>query len=111
MAEMGFRTVNEMIGRADMLETNPDVVNGNDKLAGIDLSKILLPAAQLRPDAEQYCVQKQQHKLDSSLDPEFISRCASVLGGHDIAHPVYFEQQISNVHRCGNHINLMICLF
>lgn len=52
-AEMGFRTVREMVGRADMLEADPDVINGNPKLSGIDLSRLLLPAATLRPDAPQ----------------------------------------------------------
>jgi glutamate synthase (NADPH/NADH) len=52
-AEMGFRTVKEMVGRADMLEADPDVINGNPKLSGIDLSRLLLPAATLRPDAPQ----------------------------------------------------------
>lgn len=52
-AEMGFRTVKEMVGRADMLEADPDVINNNPKLAGIDLSRLLLPAATLRPDAPQ----------------------------------------------------------
>jgi len=36
-----------------------DVINGNYKLAGIDLEKILTPAAELRPDAAQTCVQRQ----------------------------------------------------
>lgn len=50
---MGFRTVKEMVGRADMLEADPEVMASNPKLAGIDLSKLLLPAATLRPDAPQ----------------------------------------------------------
>lgn len=53
---MGFRTVKEMVGRADMLEADPDVIGANPKLAGIDLSRLLLPAATLRPDAPQVCV-------------------------------------------------------
>lgn len=50
---MGFRTVKEMVGRADMLEPDPAVMDSNPKLAGIDLSRLLLPAATLRPDAPQ----------------------------------------------------------
>jgi hypothetical protein len=45
---MGFRNVQEMVGRADMLEVDPDVVGSNPKLKGIDLSKMLQPAAELR---------------------------------------------------------------
>jgi len=50
---MGFRTVKEMVGRADMLEADPEVIANNPKLEGIDLSRLLLPAATLRPDAPQ----------------------------------------------------------
>ena len=52
-AELGFRTVQEMVGRADMLEADPAVLASSPKLAGIDLSRLLLPAATLRPDAAQ----------------------------------------------------------
>lgn len=47
------RTVKEMVGRADMLEADPEVFEANPKLAGIDLSRLLTPAAELRPDAAQ----------------------------------------------------------
>jgi glutamate synthase (NADPH/NADH) len=50
---MGFRTVQEMVGRADMLEADPAVMASSPKLSGIDLSRLLLPAATLRPDAAQ----------------------------------------------------------
>lgn len=48
-----YRTVKEMVGRADMLEADTDVFAKNPKLSGIDLSKLLTPAASLRPDAAQ----------------------------------------------------------
>lgn len=59
MAAMGFRNVDDMVGRADMLETNPDVIKKYPRLAGINLDKILLPSATLRPEAAQRCVRKQ----------------------------------------------------
>lgn len=58
MAKMGFRTVDEMVGRADMLEQNFEAAT-NDKSAKLDLSVLLTPAATLRPGAAQRCVQKQ----------------------------------------------------
>ncbi len=42
-----------------VLQPDMDVINGNYKLAGIDLEKILTPAAELRPGAAQTCVQRQ----------------------------------------------------
>jgi glutamate synthase (NADPH/NADH) len=49
----GCRTVKEMVGRADMLEPDADVFAANPKLQGIDLSRLLTPAAELRPEAAQ----------------------------------------------------------
>lgn len=68
MASLGFRTVTEMVGRADLLTVDEEVVNQNYKLEHIDLQKILLPAKTLRPDAAQHKVQKQDHGLDQGLD-------------------------------------------
>ena len=59
MAAMGFRNVDDMIGRADMLEVNQDVIKKYPRLAGINLDKILLPAASLRENVAQRCVRKQ----------------------------------------------------
>lgn len=42
-----------MVGRADMLEADPEVFAKNPKLSGIDLDRLLTPAATLRPDAAQ----------------------------------------------------------
>lgn len=67
MAALGFRSVDDMVGRADMLEVNPDVIKKYPRLAGINLDKILLPSATLRPDAAQRCVRKQVSCLDTIL--------------------------------------------
>jgi glutamate synthase (NADPH/NADH) len=40
-----------------------DVINSNPKLAGMDLEKILTPAAELRPGAAQRCIKKQVRHL------------------------------------------------
>jgi glutamate synthase (ferredoxin) len=65
MAELGFRTINEMVGRTDALEPRQAVDHWKAK--GIDLSKILYsPAA--GPEVGRYCQQKQDHGLDKSLD-------------------------------------------
>lgn len=100
MAEMGFRTVTEMVGRADMLEVDEGVVQENSKLSGVDLSKMLIPAATIRPEAKQTCQIKQDHGLDTGLDPELISLCKAALpddGGP--AENVHVETKVSNVNR------------
>ncbi|CAA7030919.1 unnamed protein product [Microthlaspi erraticum] len=96
MSGLGFRTVTEMIGRADMLELDSEVVKNNDKLENIDLSLLLRPAAEIRPGAAQYCVQKQDHGLDMALDQELIALSKSAL---EKSLPVYIETPICNVNR------------
>lgn len=65
MAQLGFRNINEMIGRTDVLE--PKKAVDHWKVQGIDLSGILYS-----PDVPQsfgrYCTQSQDHELEKSLD-------------------------------------------
>ncbi|MDB9414188.1 glutamate synthase large subunit [Microcystis aeruginosa] len=65
MAELGFRTLNEMVGRTDVLEPKQAVEHWKAK--GIDLSPILY---QPEVDAEvgRYCQIPQDHGLDKCLD-------------------------------------------
>ncbi|GJW28335.1 glutamate synthase 1 [NADH], chloroplastic isoform X1 [Tanacetum coccineum] len=74
MSEMGFRTVNEMVGHADMLKVYKELTKNNKKLKNIDLSLLLRSAvADIRPGAAQTCVEKQDHGLDMALDQRLIS--------------------------------------
>ena len=65
MAELGFRTLNEMVGRTDVLEPKQAVEHWKAK--GIDLTPILY---QPEVDAEvgRYCQIPQDHGLDKCLD-------------------------------------------
>ena len=65
MAQLGFRTLNEMVGRTDALEPKHAVEHWKAK--GIDLSKLLYspPAG---PEVGRYCTEKQDHGLEKSLD-------------------------------------------
>lgn len=65
MAELGFRTVNEMVGRTDVLEAKQAVDHWKAK--GIDLSKILYQPT-VESDIGRYCQIPQDHGLDKSLD-------------------------------------------
>ncbi|KAL0304397.1 UNVERIFIED_CONTAM: Glutamate synthase 1 [NADH], chloroplastic [Sesamum radiatum] len=67
-----------------------------EELKNIDLSLLLRPAADIRPDAAQYCVQKQDHGLDMALDNKLISLAKPAL---DRSLPVYIESPICNVNR------------
>ncbi len=65
MAELGFRTVDEMVGQVDKLDTRKAIDHW--KAEGLDFSKILYKATP-RPGDEIFCVNKQDHGLEDSLD-------------------------------------------
>ncbi|MGH8024392.1 MAG: glutamate synthase-related protein, partial [Limisphaerales bacterium] len=65
MARLGFRTVNEMVGRADKLV--PWKAIEHWKARGLDLTPILYQP-NVPPDVGRYRQQDQDHGLDKSLD-------------------------------------------
>lgn len=76
MAKLGFRTVNEMIGRVDRLETRKAIDHW--KARGLDFTAILY-----RPDTPPsvgvYCKDQQDHGLKDALDNELIRQCEPAL--------------------------------
>lgn len=65
MAKMGFRTVNEMVGRTDKLKTRENIRHW--KASNLDLAKILYqPYA--GADVSRFQTQSQNHNLEKSLD-------------------------------------------
>ncbi len=93
MAQLGFRTMNEMIGRADRLETKPAVDHWKAK--GIDLSKILFQPA-LAEGASRRAIVSQDHGLERALDVELIARASRALESQE---PVEIDIPIRNVNR------------
>ena len=69
MAQLGVRTVNELIGRTDLLE--PAKAVDHWKAKGIDLSPILYQP-QVGPEIGRYCQIDQDHGLDKALDNEVL---------------------------------------
>ena len=65
MAKLGFRTINEMVGRVDVLEARKAVDHWKAK--GLDLGAIL-HKPELPEGVGQYCQMQQDHGLDKSLD-------------------------------------------
>ena len=93
MAEVGIRSVNEMVGRVDLLETAEDIENA--KVNGIDLSRLLSPASG-GGEVGVYCSQEQDHGLELALDNQLISLANDAL---ELKKPVYIEMPISNSNR------------
>ncbi len=71
MAQLGFRTVNEMIGRTDVLEMDKAIDHW--KASGIDLSYILAPAQKAHDKAAVFQVIEQDHGLELALDNQIIA--------------------------------------
>ena len=69
MAELGLRTINEMVGRADMLEPAPMLDHW--RTSGLDLSPILF-RPEVPASVGTYCSQAQDHGLDKALDNELV---------------------------------------
>jgi glutamate synthase (NADPH/NADH) large chain len=66
MASLGFRTIDEMVGRVDCLQTDDAIRHW--KADGLDLTALLTPAKKPYPEAGTYCTQAQDHGLEKSLD-------------------------------------------
>ncbi|MBI4013524.1 MAG: glutamate synthase subunit alpha, partial [Candidatus Rokubacteria bacterium] len=94
MARLGFRTVDEMIGRVDRLDVEPALDHW--KARGLDLSAIL-DQPDMPPDVARRCVVAQDHGLEKSLDQTtIISRCLEAL---ERGTPVELSLPIRNVNR------------
>ncbi len=95
MAELGFRTINEMVGRVDMLEWDNDVDHWKAK--NLDLSMILTPAKKPHENVETYCTIDQKHGLEETLDQtKLIPECRPAI---DKAERVLLDVDVQNIDR------------
>ena len=76
MAKLGFRTVNEMIGRSDKLDMRKCIDHW--KARGLDYSRIL-HQPQAGPDVAVFNSEKQDHGLDKALDNKLIEQARPAL--------------------------------
>jgi len=94
MAGIGVRTIDDLIGRADLLDVEPAVEHW--KARGLDLSRILF-RPQTAPDVAIRCVREQDHGLEQSLDrTTIVPLCADAL---DSGKPVDAILPIRNINR------------
>ncbi len=77
MASLGFRSINEMVGKVEVLDTDKAV--GHWKAQGIDLSKLLAPAVGYYEDTEVFCTIDQDHALEEVLDRTFVKEAQPAL--------------------------------
>src|SRR5262249_4464337 len=94
MAQLGFRTINEMIGRTDRIEMRHAVDHW--KAAGLDFSKIL-HQPQVPAHVGRYCQTTQDHGLERALDnTTLLALCKPAL---DNGTPVSAMLPIRNTNR------------
>jgi len=93
MAKMGFRTVNEMIGRVDRID--PTRAISHWKAGGVDLSKVLyqMPA---KSGVAIVNSERQNHGLEKALDNSLIEAAQRAL---EKGEPVRAQRTIRNVNR------------
>ncbi len=105
MAELGMRTVNKMIGRVDLLDTDKAVDHW--KANGLDLSRILEPAQVIFENTEFYRTQEQDHGLEKALDNELIRLAQPALESGETVH---IEHEIININRVvGTMLSNEVC--
>ena len=93
MATLGFRTVNEMIGRVDRLDVRRAVDHW--KAHGLDLARLLYQP-KVGPEVATFNCEAQEHGLDKALDHMLIAKAQPAL---ENGMPVVIETEVRNVNR------------
>jgi glutamate synthase (NADPH/NADH) large chain len=93
MATMGFRTVEEMVGRVDRLDAQAAI--NHWKAQGVDLSRLLHQVEPV-PGTTRNWSATQDHGLDAALDNDLI---AAARPAFDHGTPVRIERNVINVNR------------
>ena len=95
MARLGFRTIDEMVGRCDVLKTDNAIKHW--KADGLDLTKILTMAKRPHDGVDVRCTRSQDHGLEKSLDmTEILPRATKALESKT---PTTIELNIVNINR------------
>lgn len=93
MAQLGFRKIDDMIGRADLIETNGAIDFWKSR--GLDFTA-LLSGGQRRDGTVVRCEEKQDHDIDSVIDLELIKQCSAAINE---GKKTEIEMSIRNVNR------------
>ena len=93
MSELGFRTVDEMVGRVDLLEVAPAVEHW--KARGLDYSAILYNPS-MPSHVARRCVHTQDHGLEQALDHQLVEHSLDALLS---LNSVEINLPVRNIHR------------
>ncbi len=94
MAQLGFRTLNDMVGRVDALRSDGAVSHW--KAQGIDLRAILTPAPRPHERVEIFNTIKQDHGLERALDNQLIELAQPAIQRAEV---VEIELPVVNINR------------
>jgi len=93
LAELGFKKMDDIIGRFDLLERDPEVKHWKTK--NIDLSGLLCMPEESAVN-EMHCVDIQDHKIEHILDRELIAEAEDAISNKQ---PVVIRRTIRNTDR------------
>ncbi|MFE0174828.1 glutamate synthase large subunit [Streptomyces sp. NPDC059002] len=98
LAELGFRSIEEAVGHAELLDTEKAVSHW--KAQGLDLAP-LFHVPSLPAGAVRHQITVQDHGLEKALDNELIKLAADALAASSAteAHPVRAQVAIRNINR------------
>ncbi|OQX60004.1 MAG: glutamate synthase large subunit [Helicobacteraceae bacterium 4484_230] len=93
MAELGFRTIDEMVGRTDKLKARKDVNHWKAKHLQLDK---LLHRMHIRANDSAYRTKSQDHGIDKALDNELIELAKPAI---ENSTPIKEEIRLRNINR------------
>ena len=93
LAAMGYRSIDEVVGRSDLLDTRRAI--NHYKAQGVDFSAIFY-RPEVGSEVATRRIVEQDHGLDKALDQEILLKVAPAL---EKGKPVKFEMPIRNVNR------------
>jgi glutamate synthase (NADPH/NADH) large chain len=93
MAQLGIRKFNDLIGRADLLDTRKGIEHWKAK--GLDFSKVFY-TPQMPPEVARYKCEAQNHALEKALDNRLIELARPAL---ERGEKVTIETPIRNINR------------
>ncbi|MER5203094.1 glutamate synthase large subunit [Streptomyces sp. NPDC002825] len=98
LAELGFRTLEEAVGHAELLDTSRAVTHW--KAQGLDLEPLFY-VPELPEGAVRHALVEQDHGLEKALDNELIQLAAEALNAASAeeAQPVRAQVPIRNINR------------
>ena len=93
LAELGYKKMDDIVGRLDLLERNSEIDHW--KIKNLDLSGLLTLPKESSVNAI-HCIDKQDHKIDHILDLELIAEAEKALTAKE---PVLIQKTIQNTDR------------